>query len=38
MNYSELEYMVQTDMIMYGFDPYNIVDIKNYWEMMLNGD
>lgn len=34
---SDLEYMVETDMIMCGYDPYDLRDIKAYWEERLNG-
>lgn len=35
---SDLEFMVETDMIEQGYNPYNPVDVNLYWEMMLNGD
>jgi hypothetical protein len=35
---SDLEFMVQTDMIMCGYDPYSLIDIQLYWEELLNGN
>lgn len=29
---SDLEFMVSTDMINRGYNPYDISDIKEYWE------
>lgn len=37
-NNSDLEFMVETDMIERGFNPYNINDIKLYWEIYFNGN
>lgn len=35
--FSELEYMVQTDMIERGYNPYDPAEIEKYWEIYLNG-
>ena len=34
---SDLEFMVETDMIEHGYNPYDLRDIKAYWEERLNG-
>lgn len=34
---SDLEFMVETDMIVMGFDPYCVEDIELYWRERLNG-
>lgn len=33
---SDLEFMVETDMIERGFNPYNPADVNLYWEICLN--
>ena len=33
---SDLEYMVETDMIEQGYNPYNPDDVYKYWENYLN--
>jgi hypothetical protein len=33
---SDLEFMVQTDMIERGLNPYDPIDVKTYWEEQLN--
>lgn len=35
---SDLEFMVETDMILYGYNPYNPMDVQLYWEERLNDD
>lgn len=35
---SDLEFMVETDMIEHGFNPYCQNDIEMYWEELLNGN
>lgn len=35
---SDLEMLVEYDMYESGYDPSNQNDIKEYWEMMLNGN
>jgi hypothetical protein len=35
---SDLEFLVEYDMYELGYDPSNKDHIKQYWEMMLNGD
>jgi hypothetical protein len=34
---SDLEFMVETDMIQRGFNPYNPVEVNLYWEIYFNG-
>lgn len=34
---SDLEYLVETDMIEQGYNPYNPADVNLYWERYLNG-
>jgi hypothetical protein len=34
---SDLEHMVETDMILQGYNPYDPVDINTYWEVYFNG-
>lgn len=33
---SELEHMVETDMILQGYNPYNPADVKVFWENYFN--
>lgn len=35
MYYSDLEYMVNNDMMFLGFDPGDVNDVNMYWEIML---
>lgn len=35
---SDLEFMVQTDMIEHGYNPYDPIQVKIYWEERLNGN
>jgi len=35
---SDLEFMVETDMIQQGYNPYNPVDVNLYWENYFNGN
>lgn len=35
---SDLEIMVENDMISKGYSPLLIEEIKKYWETMLDGD
>lgn len=37
-NSSDLEFLVETDMIERGFNPYNPSDINLYWEVYFNGN
>jgi len=34
---SELEYMVETDMLLLGYNPYNPADVNKYWEIYFYG-
>ena len=34
---SELEFMVETDMIERGYNPYNPEEVNMYWENYFNG-
>lgn len=35
---SDLEFMVETDMIERGYNPYDLEQVRMYWEEMLNGN
>jgi hypothetical protein len=35
---SDLEFMVETDMIEQGYNPYNPNDVNLYWEIYFNGN
>lgn len=35
---SDLEFMVETDMILLGYNPYNPADVNSYWENYFNGN
>jgi len=35
---SDLEFMIETDMIERGYNPYVQEEIELYWEEMLNGN
>ena len=35
---SDLEYMVATDMIVLGYNPYNPSDVSLYWKDYFNGN
>ncbi len=32
----DLEFMVETDMIMHGYNPYDPTDVDLYWENYFN--
>lgn len=34
---SDLEFLVETDMITLGYNPYNPADVNLYWEKYFNG-
>lgn len=34
---SDLEFMVETDMILHGYNPYEQSDVDLYWENYFNG-
>lgn len=36
--HSDLEYMVATDMLISGYNPYDLRDVELYWEVLLNGN
>ncbi len=38
MEYSDLEHMVNIDMLFEGFDYTDPTEIKDYWEVMLSDD
>lgn len=35
---SDLEFLVETDMIEQGYNPYNAADVNMYWENYFNGN
>lgn len=35
---SDLEFMVETDMISKGFNPYDLKEVNMYWEIYFNGN
>lgn len=35
---SDLEFMVETDMILQGYNPYNPTEVNLYWERYFNGN
>lgn len=35
---SDLEFMIETDMIEHGYNPYDPSEVEAYWKERLNGN